>query len=44
VFREEHRPMRVFERRVLRKMFGPKRGDVCRLYNEELPYLYLSEI
>jgi hypothetical protein len=37
--REEHR-LRVFENRVLRKIFGPKRDDVAgewrRLRNEEL--------
>jgi uncharacterized membrane protein len=37
--REEHR-LRVFERRVLRRIFGPKRdevtGDWRRLHNEEL--------
>jgi hypothetical protein len=43
--REEHR-LRVFERRVLRRIFGPKRdevtGDWRRLYNEELNGLYSS--
>jgi uncharacterized membrane protein len=37
--REEHR-LRVFEKRVLRKIFGPKRdkvkGDWRKLHNEEL--------
>jgi hypothetical protein len=37
--REEHR-LRVFENRVLRKIFGPKRDEVTgewrRLHNEEL--------
>jgi hypothetical protein len=37
--REEHRP-RVFENRVLRRIFGPKRDEVTgewrRLHNEEL--------
>jgi hypothetical protein len=37
--REEHR-FRVFENRVLRRMFGPKREEVAggwrRLHNEEL--------
>jgi hypothetical protein len=37
--REEHR-LRVFEKRVLRRIFGPKRNEVteeCRkLHNEEL--------
>jgi hypothetical protein len=36
--REEHR-VRVFENRVLRRIFGPKRGEVTgewrRLHNEE---------
>jgi hypothetical protein len=35
--REEHR-LRVFENRVLRRIFGPKR----KLYNEELHNLYSS--
>jgi len=37
--REEH-SLRVFENRVLRKIFGPKgdevTGDLKRLHNEEL--------
>jgi hypothetical protein len=37
--REEHR-LRVFENRVLRRIFGPKRdevtGDWRKLHNEEL--------
>jgi len=37
--REEHRP-RVSKNKVLRKIFGPKRGEVTgewrRLHNEEL--------
>jgi len=41
--REEHR-LRVFDNRVLRRIFGPKRDDVtgeCRkLHNEELNDLY----
>jgi hypothetical protein len=36
--REEHR-LRLFENRVLRRIFGPKRdevtGDLRKLYNEE---------
>jgi hypothetical protein len=36
----------VFENRVLRRIFGPKRGEVTgewrRLYNEELNDLYSS--
>jgi len=43
--REELR-LRVFENRVLRRLFGPKREEVTRewrkLYNEELNDLYLS--
>jgi hypothetical protein len=43
--REEHRP-RVFENRVLREIFGPKReevtGDWRKLHNEELHDLYCS--
>jgi hypothetical protein len=41
--REEHRP-RVFENRVLRRIFGPKRdkvtGEQRKLHNEELHILY----
>jgi hypothetical protein len=44
-FREECR-LRVFENRVLRRIFGPKRDDVTgewrRLHNEELYALYSS--
>ena len=36
--------MRVFENRVLRRVFGPKRDEVRgewrKLHNEELRYLY----
>jgi hypothetical protein len=43
--REELR-LRVFENRVLRRKFGPKRdeltGEWRKLYNEELTYLYSS--
>jgi hypothetical protein len=43
--REEHR-LRVFDSRVLRRIFGPKRdevtGDWRRLHNEELNDLYSS--
>jgi hypothetical protein len=43
--REEHR-LRVFENRVLRRIFGPKRDEVTgewrKLHNEELPDLYFS--
>jgi hypothetical protein len=41
--REEHR-LRVFENRVLRRIFEPKRDEVTgewrKLHNEELHYLY----
>ena len=40
---EEHR-LRVFENRVLRRIFGPKRDEVTggwrKLHNEELDDLY----
>jgi hypothetical protein len=43
--REEHR-LRVFENRVLRRIFGPKRDEVRgewrKLHNEELHILYSS--
>jgi hypothetical protein len=43
--REDHR-LRVFENRVLRRMFGPKRdegmGEWRKLHNGELHNLYLS--
>jgi hypothetical protein len=43
--REEHR-LRVFENRVLRRMFGPKRDEVTgewrKLHNKELNDLYSS--
>ena len=43
--REEHR-LRVFENRVLRRIFGPKRDGVTeewrKLHNEELNDLYPS--
>jgi hypothetical protein len=42
----EERRQRVFENRVLRRMFGPKRDEVTgewrRLHNEELCALYPS--
>jgi hypothetical protein len=45
ILREEHR-LRVFEDRVLRRIFGPKRdevtGDWRKLHNEELYNLYSS--
>jgi hypothetical protein len=41
--KEEHR-LRVFENRVLRRIFGPKRnevtGECTKLHNEELNGLY----
>jgi hypothetical protein len=43
--REEHK-LRVFENKVLRRIFGPKRDGVTggwrKLYNEELHNLYSS--
>jgi hypothetical protein len=43
--REEHR-LRVFENRMLRRIFGPKRDEVTggwrKLHNEELHNLYSS--
>jgi hypothetical protein len=43
--REDHR-LRVFENRVLRRIFGPKMdevtGDWRKLYNEEFHNLYSS--
>jgi hypothetical protein len=43
--REEH-SLRVFENRVLRRIFGPKRDEVTgkwrKLHNGELHYLYSS--
>jgi hypothetical protein len=43
--REEHR-LRVFENRVLRRIFGPKRGEMTgdwrKLLNEEHHNLYSS--
>jgi hypothetical protein len=38
--REEHTRLRVFDNRVLRRIFGPRRDDVLgewrKLHNEEL--------
>jgi hypothetical protein len=43
--REEHR-LRVFDNRVLRRIFGPKKDEVTgawrKLHIEELPNLYSS--
>jgi hypothetical protein len=45
MLREEHR-LRVFENRVLRRIFGPKRDEVTgewrKLHTEELHHLYSS--
>jgi hypothetical protein len=45
ILREEHR-LRLFENRVLRRIFGPKRDEVTgewrKLHNEELRDLYSS--
>jgi hypothetical protein len=45
MLREEHR-LRVFENRVLRRIFGPKRYEVMgewrKMHNEELHNLYSS--
>jgi hypothetical protein len=42
----EERRLREFEKRLLRKIFEPKRGDVAgsgkKLHNEELNDLYSS--
>jgi len=42
----EKRRLRVFENRVRRRIFGPKRGEVTgkwkKLHNEELNDLYCS--
>jgi hypothetical protein len=45
ILRVKHR-LRVFENRVLRRIFEPKRDEVTggwgKLHNEELHYLYSS--
>jgi hypothetical protein len=45
ILREEHR-LRVFENKVLRRIFGPRRDEVTaewrKLHNEELHDLYSS--
>ena len=42
----EERRLRVFENRVLRRIFGPKRNEITRewrkLHNDELIDLYSS--
>jgi hypothetical protein len=42
--KREERRLRVFENRVLRRVFGPRRDEVTRewrkLHNEELKELY----
>jgi len=47
IYREKD-GLRVFEKRVLRKMFEPKRDEVTgewrRLHNKELNDLYCSQI
>jgi hypothetical protein len=44
--REEHNRLRVFENRMLRRLFGPKRdvvmGEWRKLHNKELHDLYSS--
>jgi hypothetical protein len=45
ILREEHR-VKVFENRLLSRMFGPKKGEIIggwkTLHNEELHDLYCS--
>jgi hypothetical protein len=45
MLKEEHK-LRVFENRILRRIFGPKRDEVIgewrKLHNEELHNLYSS--
>jgi hypothetical protein len=47
ILREEHR-LRIFQNRVLRRIFGPKSDKVTRgwrkLHNEELHKLYSLQI
>jgi len=44
----EERRLSVFENRVLRRIFGPKRGEVTgewrKLHNEELRLVYISTL
>jgi hypothetical protein len=46
ILREEHR-LRLFENRVLRRIFGPKRNEVTgwwrQMHREELHDLYTSQ-
>ena len=43
---KEERRLRVFENRVLKRVFGPKRGEVTgewrKLHNKELSDMYFS--
>jgi hypothetical protein len=42
---KEERRLKLFENRVLRRIFGPKRdeiGELRKLHNEELSDLYSS--
>ena len=45
---EKERRLRVFDNRLLRRLFGPKRDEVTggwrKLHNEELNDLYSSPI
>jgi hypothetical protein len=47
ILREEHR-LRMFENRVLRRIFGPKRDEVTggwiKLHNEELHNLRFKRL
>jgi hypothetical protein len=47
MLREEHR-LRMFENRILRRIFGPKRdevmGELRKLHSEELHNLYSSQV
>jgi len=47
LIQREERRLRVFENRVLRRIFGPKRDEVTaewrKLHNEELNDLYCSQ-
>jgi hypothetical protein len=45
---KEERRLRVFENRVLRRIFGPNRDEIVgewrKFHNEELNYLYSPDI